>query len=328
MSKYYSLHLSKTQNGVVDDSGTNVLGKKSFNDTDTSIIWKLDDTAIADQFYNINQDAIHDPFQWCHWNFYNANQIANMHDLIDTLNEDIKRQGADKKLLLNYDDTLGVMHDKLNEVHYVFEKDLVDLQEDPNFVYTEEYHPEVEILERLNKTVHEIEANLDKWFKQDKVLDEQYFIVIRHFSPNAEQHYEQLDDEGYAQFKPHYYTGDLYLDFFTVGKDLGHAYATKDLELVKRGEIKPQSLITGSACIGLESKTFGEYNDEADKNLYDMYYYWCDGEKLEDYNINCREPQHNLGRAHLGDLQDETWESVLQKIEEFPFISNIKVWED
>ena len=38
--------------------------------------------------------------------------------------------------------------------------------------------------------------------------------------------------------------------------------------------------------------------------------------------------QNNLGRAHLGDLQNETWESVIQKIEEYPFISNIKVWED
>jgi hypothetical protein len=328
MSKYYTIHLSKTQNGVVDDSGTNVLGKKSFGDTETTVTWLLDDTAIANQFYYINDRAIKDPYRWCHWNFYNANQVANMHDLIDTLNEDIKRQGADANLLINYDDTMVVMHDKLNEVHYVFEKQLVDLQEDPDFVYTEEYHPEVEILERLNKTVHEIEANMDKWFRARDIEEKQYFIVIRHFSPDAEQYYEDLDDEGYAQFKPHYYTGDLYLDFYTVGKDLGHAYSTGDLELVKRGEIKPQKLITGSACIGLNGNTFRQYSDQADKNLYDMYYYWADGHNVEDHGINVRDPENNLGRAHLGDLQNETWESVIQKIEEYPFISNIKVWED
>ena len=264
MSKYYTIHLSKTQNGVVDDSGTNVLGKKSFNDTETTITWLLDDTAIANQFYYINDRAINDPYRWCHWNFYNANQVANMHDLIDTLNEDIKRQGADSNLLINYDDTMVVMHDKLNEVHYVFEKQLVDLQEDPNFVYTEEYHPEVEILERLNKTVHEIEANMSKFFSRRNIdkndlKNKQYFVVTRHFSPNAEQQYKDLTDDDYNTFQSQYWTGDLFLDFFTVGKDLSHAYSTNDIELIKRKEIKPQTLITGSACFGLEQKTFQNY---------------------------------------------------------------------
>jgi len=326
MTKYYSLHLSKTQNGVVDDSGTNVLGKKSFKDTDTVITWKLNNTSVANQFYFINQKAIADPFRWCHWNFYDANQSANMEDLIGTLNNDIRRQGADPALLINIDDNPKVMHDKLNEVHFVFEKQLVELQEDPAFVYTEEYHPEVEVLERLNKTVHEIEANMDKWFTKRSIEDKQYFIVVRHFSPDAEKEYQDLTDEDYMTFEGHYYTGDLYLDFYTVGKDLGHAYSTGDLELVKRGEVKPQSLITSSACIGLESRTFQK--PQNDDQLYEMFYYWCDGNKVADYGIDYKQPKYRLGRAKLGELQNETWESVITKIEEIPFISNIKVWEE
>jgi len=328
MTKYYSLHLSKTQNGVVDDSGTNVLGKKSFKDTDTVITWKLDDTAVANQFYFINQKAIDDPYRWCHWNFYDANQTVNMHQLIDTLNTDIRKQGADESLCINYDDGIGVMHHKLNEVHFVFEKQLVELQEDPAFVYTEEYHPEVEILERLNKTVHEIEANLSKYFSKSNELDKQYFIVIRHFSPDSEKEYQELNDEEYMQFIGHYYTGDLFLDFYTVGKDLGHAYSTGDLALVERGEVKPQKLLTGSACIGINKNTFKVYDQEQEDNLYNMFYYWCDGNKVEQYGIDCRQPQHRLGRAKLGELQNETFESLCKKLEEYPFISNIKVWEE
>ena len=317
MSKYYTIHLSKTQNGVVDDSGTNVLGKKSFGDTETTVTWLLDDTAIANQFYYINDRAIKDPYRWCHWNFYNANQVANMHDLIDTLNEDIKRQGADANLLINYDDTMVVMHDKLNEVHYVFEKQLVDLQEDPNFVYTEE------ILERLNKTVHEIEANMDKWFRARDIEEKQYFIVIRHFSPDAEQYYEDLDDEGYAQFKPHYYTGDLYLDFYTVGKDLGACFWTDDIELVASGELRQQTTLKPSIAANFMTGPEMGPSEDKDNATIQQYYDWCADNKLDEY-IDYTLPVYRLGRMRVGEMTNDLNISDIQTMAiEYPSIKEI-----
>ena len=113
--------------------------------------------------------------------------------------------------------------------------------------------------------------------------------------------------------------------FNTIG-NVRAPYSLFDLELVKRGEVKPQSLITSSACIGLESRTFQQ--PQNDNQLYEMFYYWCDGNKVADYGIDYKQPKYRLGRAKLGELQNETWESVITKIEEFPFISNIKVWEE
>ena len=333
MSKYYKIALSPVNSGVVDDGGTNVLGKESFKGGNTEIVWKLNDTPIAEQFYNITESAIADDYRWLHWNKYDANQTINMEDLINSLNTDIDTQGADPKLKLSIDDPEQIMHDKLNEVHYVFEKDLVDLQEDPAFVYTEEYHPEVEILERLNKTVHEIEANMAKFFSRRNIdkndlKNKQYFLVTRHFSPNAEQQYKDLTDEDYNTFQSQYWTGDLFLDFFTVGKDLSHAYSTNDIELIKRKEIKPQTLITGSACFGLEQKTFQQFQPEQEERIEQMMDTWCTQNEVDQYGIDWKEPKHKVGRAKLGELHNETFESVIAKIESCPFISDIIVWEE
>lgn len=328
MTKYYKLSLSPTQAGVMDTGGTNVMGKNSFKSGNVEIVWKLDDTHIANQFYNITKTAIADEFRWLHWNWYDANQSVNMQLLINSLNTDIDSQGADPALKLSITDTIKEMHDKLNEVHFVFEKELVELTEVSGFVYTEESHPEVEILERLNKTVHEIEANLSRFFAIEELNEKQYFIVTRHFSPNAEAKYIALTDEDYAQFQSQYYTGDLFLDFFTVGKDLGHAYATKDIELIKRKEVKHQTLISGSACIGLNQKQFQVFDNDVETDLNNRLAEWCVINEVSKYGIDHTKPKHSIGRAKLGSLQNETFESIITKLEACPYISDIAVWEE
>ena len=178
MTKYYKLSLSPTPAGVMDSSGTNVLSKSSFKGGNVELVWELADTHIANQFYNITEAAIADEYRWLHWNLYDANQSVNMQLLINTLNTDIDTQGADPLLKLSITDSIKEMHDKLNEVHFVFEKQLIEITDSPDHTYTEESNPAVEILERLNKTVHEIEANLSRFFAVEKLHEKQYFLVI------------------------------------------------------------------------------------------------------------------------------------------------------
>lgn len=328
MTKFYKLSLSPTQSGVMDSGGTNVMGKDSFKGGNVEIVWKLADSHIANQFYKITQTAIADEYRWLHWNLYNANQSVNMQLLINSLNADIDSQEADPNLKLSITDSQKQMHDKLNEVHFVFEKQLVELNDSPDFTYTEEYHPEVEILERLNKTVHEIEANLSRFFAVETIDEKQYFLVTRHFSPNAEAMYMDLTDDDYAHFQSQYYTGDLFLDFFTVGKDLSHAYSTKDIELIKRKEVKPQTLITGSACLGLNAKDFNFFEQGREDSLNRRLAQWCEANEVSKYGIDHTEPKHAVGRAKLGTLQNETFESIITKLEACPYISDIAVWEE
>ena len=44
--------------------------------------------------------------------------------------------------------------------------------------------------------------------------------------------YPKLTDEDYELFQQNVENGDLFSDFFTVGKDLGHALSTGDVELI------------------------------------------------------------------------------------------------
>ena len=330
MTKYYKLSLSPTPSGVMDSSGTNVLSKSSFKGGNVELVWELADTHIANQFYNITEAAIADEYRWLHWNLYDANQSVNMQLLINTLNTDIDTQGADPLLKLSITDSMKEMNDKLNEVHFIFEKQLLEITSNPDIdhTFTEESNPAVEILERLNKTVHEIEANLSRFFAVEKLHEKQYFLVTRHFSPNAEVQYMDLTDDDYAQFRAQYYTGDLFLDFFTIGKDLSHAYSTKDLELIKRGEVKPQTLITGSACIGLLSDQFQVFDPEVETDLYRKIGQWCDISEVSKYGIDYTEPKHAIGRAKLGTLQNETFETIITKLEACPYVCDIAVWEE
>jgi len=328
MTKYYKLGLSPTQAGVMDTGGTNVIGKNSFKGGNVEIVWKLDDTHIANQFYNITKTAIADEYRWLHWNLYDINQSVNMQLLINNLNTDIDTQGADPLLKLSITDTKKEMHDKLNEVHFIFENELMTLQSDPGHMQTEEHDPEVAILERLNKTVHEIEANTSRFFAVEHLHDKEYFLVTRHFSPNAEAEYMELTDEDYASFQVHNHNGDLFLDYFTVGKDLGTAYSTKDLKLIERKEVKPQTLISGSSHFGLHEKTFQKNDLESEEHIKLQLAQWCEANEVAKYGIDHTEPKHSIGRAKLGELQNETFESIITKLEACPYISDIVVWED
>ena len=66
--------------------------------------------------------------------------------------------------------------------------------------------------------------------------------MVRHTSDHVRAKYPEITEDMYRCFENNIQNGDLYSDFFTVGKDLGHAFATNDVELVRNGEVKQQSV--------------------------------------------------------------------------------------
>lgn len=317
---YYHIHLSDSNTGHTDTSGTNTIHSPQCVAGKTKLTWKLNDFPATQTFYEITKSAILSTGRTIYWNSYNTVPDTELFlpSLVRQLNADIDAYPLPNDLQIDINAGQEDLYKKTNEIHYKFEKLLVD-----STPTTEQKH----ILERLNKLVHEIEHNIANYF--DKLNTTEYFYACRHTSPEAEQLYKELSDEEYNSFTFQTESGDLYLDFFTVGKDLGHAYMSNDVALVKRKEVKQQQLITASIQMGVTSiENFGISNPEIDKQQQMNYYYWCKSNEVTKYGYDYKKPKYNLGRFKLGTLQNETYHSFIEKVNHYPYITDIGITDD
>ena len=67
-----------------------------------------------------------------------------------------------------------------------------------------------------------------------------------------------------------------------------------------------------------------------EKKIYVLYVYknyqqWCKDVEADSYGYNYWEPKYNLGRAPIGSLLNETYESLIDKFTESPFISKVEL---
>ena len=159
-------------------------------------------------------------------------------------------------------------------------------------------------LERLNRLVHIVEKGTHhKGYRND-------FFVIRFNSDHVSSNFPKLTEEDYKLFQQNVENGELFSDFFTVGKDLGHAYHTGDVELITNKEVKQQSVVSGAVHFGFNRMHFG-YKRESIFDSYPHYQAWCEHHRANDYGYNYWEPKYNLGRAPIGTLINETYETML-----------------
>jgi len=314
---YYHIYLSDRQTGSVDHNGTNtILG----NDTKTSnvkLTWKLLENDTAKDFANITKLVSNSTSRVLDWNHYHTGGSQTLPTLVDQLNIDIDSYPLHEDFKINLLSSKEDLYDKTNKIHYAFEKLLVE--SDPTAL-------QKEILERLNKLVHEIEHNISNYF--DNTSDDEHFIVCRHTCDQSSTMYKKLTDDDYNRFKFQNETGDLFLDFFTVGKDLGHAFMSNDLDLVKNKEIKQQEYITASVQISvLNEDSLGTYNPEIENQQQLLFEDWCTKNNVESYGYNYKEPKYNLGRCQLGSLVNETYDSFRSKLHRYPYITNVELTE-
>tara|TARA_B110000483_G_scaffold137128_1_gene163960 strand:- start:1530 stop:2345 length:816 start_codon:yes stop_codon:yes gene_type:complete len=174
---------------------------------------------------------------------------------------------------------------RLNRIHYAFEleleNDTVQRNAEPEFFAS---------LERLNKLVHSLEKAPNSKFGES-------FYVIRHSSDHVKAQFPLLTDEMYRCFENNTENGDLYSDFFTVGKDLGHAYHTNDVELIRNNEVKQQTVVSGAVAFALDEKQFGLKKNNTEQSAY---WDWCKANNAELYGYDYTQPLYNLGRAPVG----------------------------
>lgn len=180
---------------------------------------------------------------------------------------------------------------KLNELHYIFEKESIKLKsidpyQHPN--YREIWYN----LEKVNNLVHFLED-----FDVNVERETDHFNVsIRPTIAIAEKgfQYYDLQDDDYSNFiLPS--GGDVVCDFATVGKDLFACSVTNDIELVKRNEVKQQSQLTDFIFLYFGAKSTEPY--------FKNHYKWCEKNNIGQY-LDYKQPKYNPGRHVFGKIDE------------------------
>lgn len=260
-----------------------------------TVQWVLNSHPLTDKFVKLHA-ATADNISY---NFYLARTPANILKAKCELNlvieqiQQLEPSLIDNSLKVNAEDYIDVEHDKLNELHFIFEKHVIipETQEEAKV-----------LLDTVNSLVHYIEQGTEH-------LPSMLMVYRQELDP---EHWIPLESMDYSNFKLSQ-PGQLMLDFATVGKDLYHAWSTNDQELVRRGEVKPQEYCTASANILIENTDLEQYKTFA-ATLKDNIAQWVNDNNLDSY-IDINAPQHALGRHVLGEPVD-------------PAMSTFEFWED
>lgn len=174
---------------------------------------------------------------------------------------------------------------KLNELHFVFETELLKLDWNTNPNYKRLYT----LFEKVNNVVHFIELTPQTevaWQTLDRHSN--FNMAIR---TNSMSEYYQLQDEDYADFgQP--LGGDLVADFSTVGKDLFVCSCTNDVELVHRNSVNQQRYLTDYVFLMFSTH-------KLDPWMHRNHYKWCEDNKVGDY-LDYNAPMYKPGRHVLG----------------------------
>ena len=314
MPKKCKIHFTDNTVGTIDPNGTCML--EHFPAGKFSITWTLLNNSTSEKFYNVIQQQNKLPNRTVNWNKYESAGNFNQDAVKLNAELDYCRNNG----YVNFTDDYYVYpeldanerHRRLNAIHFAFETELYKHQ--ANGTATKDFQIS---LERLNKLVHACEGDH---------LTNQLFYVIR---DNGLTEYPLCDDDDYNRFEVIYNNGNLFSDFFTVGKDLGTAFYTNDVELISRREVKQQSYISGSVCIEFNPETFMQTaSDHECESLYRDYYIWCFNSGAVDAGYNYKEPRYRLGRVCLGIIENKPLEYFIENIRRYPNICNIEVYEE
>ena len=310
-----------------DDNGTNGFTQSIdhvWNGLGQSLTFTLRDTKIAQQFvevWNLNKigyDGKDTEFKIEYNEFSNINletrmrMQQDMNNVIDTINSMTTVYPIDESLKLEISDAIQV--DKLNTLHRYFEDTSYALISSKE-IRDSDLHNSLEI---INQLVHRMEGISCPYLK--------YFTVIRNLQKIDLDCIYKLQDSDYNLFEIQEQSGVLFLDFATVGKDLGACFQTNDATLVHEQEVKQQL-----NCMPYFNFTFNsgteDYDNEYWKKLQEAtiskYHAWCDENEVKSY-YDYTKPMYNLGRVPIGDIDnDVTTEVYDQLISNCPYITGV-----
>ena len=293
----YHIHLHSEPHGSIDPSGTHRL--TDYPTSEAKLTWKIVDSPVATAFIQATQMILDNqghsdisPRNFIDWNMY-GKHISWGSWKADAALLNAEMDQCTAKDYVQFDETFYIDENiseserasRLNRIHYAFEQELE--RKETQRTATPQF---LSSLERLNKLVHSLEKAPNSKFGES-------FYVIRHSSDHVKAQFPLLTDEMYRCFENNTENGDLYSDFFTVGKDLGHAYHTNDVELIRNNEVKQQTVVSGAVAFALDEKQFGLKKNNTEQSAY---WDWCKANNAELYGYDYTQPLYNLGRAPVG----------------------------
>lgn len=255
------------------------------------------------------------------WNSYKEDNLnsADYDVLVKKLNFNIETAiaifGSDKfntNFIITETDSDEEITQKLNAIHFSFE----NLAIEPEVKNDIE---KFELCERLNFLVHQLEP----FFKTESDSRRFYVTRITAMSEIETKPFISLQDEDYECFEWNE-DGNLYLDFYTVGKDLHAASLTNDLDLIHNQEVKQQSLISSAFNFTLKSNRFrnAEKSIEDYNKLKQIHYDWCEENNVGQY-YDYTLPKYNIGRAKLGNLVEDDYEDIVKNLNKYKHIVGV-----
>tara|TARA_B100000497_G_C7651300_1_gene391888 strand:+ start:549 stop:1511 length:963 start_codon:yes stop_codon:yes gene_type:complete len=317
----YHIHLHSEPHGVLDPSGTcRVI---DYPESQGTLTWDICDNPVAETFIAVTKSIQDQPFgttksprNFIDWNRYGKHiSWSSWETDAELLNAEMEHCTShgyvqfDKTFRIQAQLTEEERASRLNRIHFAFEKELEN--KDSQSTGTPEFFAS---LERLNKLVHSLEKAPNSKFGES-------FYVVRHSSDHIKADFPELTDAHYRCFENNTENGDLYLDFFTVGKDLGHAFHTNDTELIKAGEVKQQSVISGSVAFAMDRAQFGLKNNNQEQA---RYWQWCKDANAELYGYDYTEPRYNLGRAPIG-RASQTYSQMENILNATPYVVGVSI---
>lgn len=336
MTKVRIVYSNKMQKTALphDKNGTNgfIQSINSTHNADTaenySITFTLRDTPIAKKFVEVwNKNKLgyygtDTEFRIDYNEFTNIDletryvMQQQMNDVIDDINSLTNAYPISDDLKLEISDEIQV--EKLNALHRYFEDTSYDLIQ-VNGLRDDKLHG---LLENVNQLVHRMEGPNSK--------HKLFMTVVRNLQKIDIKSIYQLQDEDYNHFEALERPGVMFLDFATVGKDLGACFSTNDIELIKAKEVKQQSF-----CMpyfnyrfdqNKEKLSLKEWNEYYDFEM-DKYYSWCKENNVHKY-YDYTQPKYRLGRIALGDIDNEfSTSDYLKLIKEKPYIIGVYIEE-
>lgn len=332
MTNFCRVEFTDVELGNKQTNGTNHLYHNLISEGKYYIDWKLLDNSTVDKFIKVTKEV--ESERMLSWNRYitsvhsvedNEEQvnelISDLNDSIEIACEIFNENEIDDNFKIDIKESNSSVLRKLNGIHFRFEKKLMSIPvEDRDTIDNKEV---VRICEKLNQLVH----SLEPFYAETLNTDKRIFTVIRQEHPPSDSMKSRIDadDDDYKRFDINYENGDLFSDFYTVGKDLGAAWITNDLELIKNNEVKQQAYISGAVNFTFDRERFQK---DVQNDYRPSYYRWLERNDVQSAGYDFYQPKFNLGRAKLGELVDKDLDKILANIAKYPNICNIRIVDD
>lgn len=181
--------------------------------------------------------------------------------------------------------------------------------------------------EYISGDLHNIPEYIRKWKSEDPITFERSYLIlhelnilihsIEHMMKSrnsllwsffgfhlAPQEKIPLSPEEYDQMTLDVKFGDLLLCYGSAGKSLYWTFLDDDLVVLENNEVRQQESVSTGVLAAFPCQEFCDISADYAKEQKELFYQWCDKNKVSDRGYNYKDRYYNPGNIILGRLVD------------------------